>query len=432
MQINFCKNHREEIAHFRCFYCKQSICAKCRYNLNHHYFCSYRCYYFYLVDGLSSHFKLRWKEWLLLFQFITILVLVAGLHRQENKLSLLDKQLFELHQILDTLAARPSGELSDTLLLNFSSNLQGRQLTLGFPATPGSTILTWVNGKVATPNTKIKADSIFISLKLPQANNSVAAIAVSPAQKIISRYNRVISFPEKTTGKRLTISRGPTSQKALALTFDGGSDSRHTEEILRILRENQLQCTLFLTGKFIQQNPQLVRKMLADGHEIGNHTYSHPHLTTYALNRRHDLRPGVDSLFVISQLLKTDSIFFAISGRHLMPYWRAPYGEYNNDILKWAAKAGYIHIRWSQGFDTYDWVTDESSRLFRTPEEIFTHFQTQNQKQQFGLNGVIVLMHLGSQRNGNHVYLALPKLIPYLKREGYKLHKISQLLQITS
>lgn len=429
MQINFCKNHREEIAHYRCYYCKQSICAKCRHNLSHHYFCSYRCYYLYLGDLFTAHFKSHWKEWLLAIQFIAILLLIIVATKQGDKLVRLNQQLTELNQIVDTLAATPGNPDDHTRIQNFAVRQRGRQLTLGFPAVAGSIFLTWINGKIVPSQIREKGDSLFINLSLPQPNNSVTALAISPEEGVLSRFSRIFSFPQYRLRQNLSVSRGPTDQQALALTFDGGSDSRHTKEILQILRDNNLKCTLFLTGKFIQQNPNLVRTMVADGHEIGNHTYSHPHFTTYAENRRHNLRKGIDSLFVTRQLLKTDSVFFAVSGQHLLPYWRAPYGEYNDDILRWAAAAGYRHVRWSRGFDTYDWVTDESSRLFRTPRQIFDHFQTQDRRQPAGLNGVIVLMHLGSQRNGNHVFQALPELISYLRQRGYKISKISELLQ---
>ena len=136
----------------------------------------------------------------------------------------------------------------------------------------------------------------------------------------------------------------------------------------------------------------------------------------------------VNREYIHRQLQMTDSIFSKITNSELIPYWRAPFGEYNRQILNWAAELGYRHIRWSPTFDTFDWVTDQSSKLFRTPDDIYRHFLETEQKKE-ALNGVIVLMHLGSTRENGHVYEALTRLIPELKRRNYKLLKISQMLE---
>ena len=227
---------------------------------------------------------------------------------------------------------------------------------------------------------------------------------------------------------RRSILRGNVNRKKIALTFDAGSDDSNTLEILQILADHQLTCTLFLTGKFIEQHPDLVRRMMEEGHEIGNHTYDHPHLTTYEQNYQHQLLPDISREFIHRQLLETDSVFYSFTGEHLQPYWRAPFGEYNDQLLTWAAEAGFLHISWTGSFDTHDWVTDENSSLFKTPNEIYDSIMTMEQEQNFGLNGVIMLMHLGSHRRENHVYEVLPRLIQSVREKGYVLAKISDLL----
>ncbi|HQV32922.1 MAG TPA: polysaccharide deacetylase family protein, partial [Calditrichia bacterium] len=186
--------------------------------------------------------------------------------------------------------------------------------------------------------------------------------------------------------------------------------------------------TLFLTGQFIEKNPRLVLQMLADGHEIANHTYNHPHLTTFADNGLPETLEGADRDFLQGQLFRTDSLFRALTGIPMQPYWRAPYGEINPDILVWAAEAGYRHIHWSPGMDTMDWVSDSTSTLFRSPEAIAERLWEHARKKD-GLNGGIVLMHLGTTRTGKPVYTILDALIRDLQKAGYRPVKISQMLE---
>ena len=74
------------------------------------------------------------------------------------------------------------------------------------------------------------------------------------------------------------VVRGDSDQPAVALTLDGGSVAAFTPAMLEILRQHEVQLTIFITGQFAERNPELVREMIADGHEIGNHSYAHPRL----------------------------------------------------------------------------------------------------------------------------------------------------------
>src|SRR3990170_4037126 len=93
----------------------------------------------------------------------------------------------------------------------------------------------------------------------------------------------------------------------------------------------------------IERYPELVKKMAEDGHEIGNHTMTHPHLTTFEKNLKQQTLPGVDREFIIRQLKETAKIFRELTGKDMIPYWRAPYGEQNAEIRQWAYKAGFTH-----------------------------------------------------------------------------------------
>ena len=270
---------------------------------------------------------------------------------------------------------------------------------------------------------------VTFTLPLEYGNNQLRILVLDQQQQLVQQQQIRIDYHSQTIDLfRRSIERGNPARKNIALTFDAGSDDNHTREILAILQEQQLKCTLFLTGKFMERHPDLVKEIVSQGHEIGNHTYNHPHLTTYSDDRQQQLRPGITREYVQEQLLKTDSVFYALTGSKLKPYWRAPFGEYNEQILTWAAEAGYLHIHWTGSFDTRDWVTDETSDLYHTPEEIFEQVMKLETKNPAGLNGVIVLMHLGSQRLENHIFEILPRLIKEVRAKGYTFSNISGLL----
>lgn len=116
-----------------------------------------------------------------------------------------------------------------------------------------------------------------------------------------------------------------------------------------------------------------MKKLIQNNHEIGNHTFSHSHLTTYAMNHRQTTLPNVTKEFIFDELRKTDALFFKIAGRHLDPYWRAPFGETNAEIRKWASELGYMHIGWTnlnnQSMDSMDWVENASVPGYKTVEQ---------------------------------------------------------------
>jgi peptidoglycan/xylan/chitin deacetylase (PgdA/CDA1 family) len=230
------------------------------------------------------------------------------------------------------------------------------------------------------------------------------------------------------------ITRGNTGVREIAFTFDGGNEANVAGEILDILRARNARGTMFLTGQFIRMFPDVVRRLVADGHEVGNHSDTHPRLTTYAQNRRQQTRPGVTREFVIGQLRRAEESFRSLTGQPMAPYWRAPYGEHNGEIRAWAAEAGYRHIAWTRGadmaedLDTRDWVVDRSSRIYRTREEIAARILEFGQSRPEGLNGGIVLMHLATHRKADRPHEGLPDLLKTLQNQGYRLVTISELL----
>ncbi|MFC1513719.1 polysaccharide deacetylase family protein, partial [candidate division KSB1 bacterium] len=231
------------------------------------------------------------------------------------------------------------------------------------------------------------------------------------------------------------ISRGNNRRKEISLTFDGGASDNSAILIMDILREKEIQTTVFLTGQFIKNFPEAVKRILHDGHEIGNHTFSHPHLTTFEQNSRHELLSTITYDFFQSELIKADSIFFNLTNSHMEKYWRAPFGEINRPLLLWAAELGYEHISWTKGsipglnMDSYDWVSDESSDLYRSGQEIMDRLIQFADIDPYGANGAIILMHLGTNRDKDFLFEILPEIIDEFQRRGYTFVTMSELLR---
>lgn len=230
------------------------------------------------------------------------------------------------------------------------------------------------------------------------------------------------------------FTQGNPSVPEIAFTFDGHDGATVAGEILDFLQARGARATLFLGGRFIRVFPDLVRRMVADGHEIGNHLDTHPYLTTYAQNRRHETLPGVTREVVLGELRRAEASFRALTGRSMAPYWRAPYGEHNGEIRAWAADGGYRHIGWTrragaaEDLDTRDWVADTSSRIYRSREEIVTRILEFGGGRPGALNGGVILMHLNTHRQADRPHEALPHLLKSLQDQGYRLVTVSELL----
>ena len=197
------------------------------------------------------------------------------------------------------------------------------------------------------------------------------------------------------------IKQGNTSEKVVALTFDVGSDGTNFNRILDILAKHKIKATFFLSGQGAENHPSVVQKMGSHGHDIGNHSYSHPHF------------PQLTTVQMQSQLSRTEKIVKQITGRSTKPYFRAPYGEINAQILRAVGDAGYSYtFHWS--IDTMDWQGHSASYV---SNRVISNIHP----------GAIVLMHTGNGASGTPA--ALETIILNLKSKGYKFVTISQLMK---
>ena len=248
--------------------------------------------------------------------------------------------------------------------------------------------------------------------------------------------NTTINSPRSASGVPFMIDNASPQVGYYALTFDGGSNCNAAADIFDTLASRGVTSTIFVTGEFIRRFPHVIKKAAGDGHEVGNHTNRHPRLTTYADDRTQSTRPEVTRQFVINELEGAARALADRTGLRFAPLWRAPYGEYNRRICEWALEAGYVHIGWRQGgswgknLDTNDWVPTEDSPGYRSPEQVYEKI-VHIAKQPGGLNGGIILMHLGTERKlrSQQVHIILGKLIDSLRDLGYEPVTVSGLLQ---
>ncbi|MBI2910216.1 MAG: polysaccharide deacetylase family protein [Chloroflexi bacterium] len=194
------------------------------------------------------------------------------------------------------------------------------------------------------------------------------------------------------------IARGNTARPQVALTFDAGASSRPTPKILDTLRAHKLRVTLFITGDYAQKNPELLRQMAADGHELANHSYSHPDFVNLSDQQ------------IQEELRRTEDTVQKITGSTTKPFFRAPFGSRNARTNRVIAEAGYRSIYWT--LDSGDWVEGAIPSNVR-------------QKVVAGVsNGSIVVNHLGSEATAE----ILDEIINGIQNKGFSIVPVSQLI----
>ena len=178
--------------------------------------------------------------------------------------------------------------------------------------------------------------------------------------------------------------------------------------ILDILQESGVHVTFFVTGKWAEENPELVRRIAAEGHQVGNHTYSHPRL------------PELDEAALQDEVLRAEQILCDLSGQTTRPFLRPPYGSRNTAVLDWLAQHGYISIYWT--LDSLDSIPPAKTAAYLVDR--VTH-PTDHQGNPVPLDGMIVLMHVGNPTTAE----ALPEILAWLREEGYQVVPVSEILR---
>ncbi len=194
------------------------------------------------------------------------------------------------------------------------------------------------------------------------------------------------------------VVRGSQNGMRIALTFDAGASGQPTPAILDALKAAGVHSTFFLTGQFVDAYPDLVKRMADEGHEIANHSDTHPEFPKIGLDEARN------------QMAVTEEKIRSLTGMTTKPYFRFPYGARTQSLVQFVNGEGYLSIFWT--VDTLDWMTEA------TPESIRSRVMNN------ACPGAIVLMHCGSPQEAQ----VLPTIIQDLRASGYEVVTLSEVL----
>ncbi len=186
----------------------------------------------------------------------------------------------------------------------------------------------------------------------------------------------------------------------LYLTFDCGYENGVTGQILDVLKAHDVKACFFLVGNFVDQNPELVQRMVDEGHTVGNHTWHH-----------YDMARIADRETFEKELSYVEDKFREVTGRELDKYYRPPQGIYSEENLKMAQELGYHTVFWSLAY--VDWNNNDQP----SKEEAFSKLIPRVH------NGAVVLLHATSKTNG----AILDDLLTKWEEMGYRFATVEEL-----
>ncbi len=214
--------------------------------------------------------------------------------------------------------------------------------------------------------------------------------------------------PENTTGRSIVIERGPEDQDFVALTFDAGEGAGYTEEILDLLLEHNLKASFGVTGEWAREYPDLVNRILDEGHLLFNHSESHQSWTgdspgTAPLTREQRAAEVTGAHDAIEDVANWDA----------RPFWRPPYGDLDAEGQELLAEMGYDYTFW--------WTCDTLAWMETTAAEIAARCASDTD---FGGPGAIILMHVAQEQD----YLAVEQIIADYSAEGYEFVTLDKMI----
>ncbi len=193
---------------------------------------------------------------------------------------------------------------------------------------------------------------------------------------------------------------GKTGEKAIYLTFDAGYENGYTATLLDVLKEEKVPAAFFVVGNFIEENPELVKRMTDEGHIVGNHTMHHPDMSAIA-----------DEAGFRKEMSELEAAYKEAVGRDMLKFYRPPQGKYSERNLEMANRMGYTTVFWSLAY--VDWLQDSQP----SREEALNILNKRIHP------GAIVLLHSTSKTNAE----ILRELLQGWKAQGYVFKPISEL-----
>lgn len=193
---------------------------------------------------------------------------------------------------------------------------------------------------------------------------------------------------------------GDAAEKKLYLTFDAGYENGYTAQILDVLQKEKVPAAFFLVGNFLETAPDLVKRMVEEGHIVGNHTYSHPDMSKIA-----------DARAFEAEIERFEQGFRTLTGQELPRFYRPPQGKFSEDNLKQAKEMGYATVFWSLAY--VDWYNDKQPTRAEALRKLTARIHP----------GAIVLLHSTSRTNAE----VLAELLSKWKEMGYTFASLNEL-----
>lgn len=193
---------------------------------------------------------------------------------------------------------------------------------------------------------------------------------------------------------------GNTDDKIIYLTFDCGYENGNTEPILNALKKHNVKATFFVVGHYLESAPELVKRMLEDGHTVGNHTYHHPDMSSIV---------SVDQFK--QEMDDVATLFEQVTGQKMPMYYRPPRGIYNKSNMEMAKELGYQTFFWSLAY--VDWDQNKQPSHETAFKKLTTRIHP----------GALVLLHNTSKTNGE----ILDELLTKWEEMGYSFQTLDDL-----
>lgn len=193
---------------------------------------------------------------------------------------------------------------------------------------------------------------------------------------------------------------GDSDKKVIYLTFDCGYENNHTSDILDALKKHNAPATFFVVGHFLESAPELVKRMVNEGHIVGNHTYHHPDMS--AISDKESFQKELESV---------SRLFEEITGQQMVKYYRPPQGKYSTANLAMAKELGYKTFFWSLAY--VDWNADAQPGEEEAYDKLIGRIHP----------GAIVLLHNTSSTNGK----IMDELLTKWEAMGYTFEPLADL-----
>jgi peptidoglycan-N-acetylmuramic acid deacetylase len=193
-----------------------------------------------------------------------------------------------------------------------------------------------------------------------------------------------------------------TDEKILYLTFDAGYENGNTPAILEALKKHQAPAVFFAVGNFIKDNPDLIKRMITEGHIVGNHTMTHPDMSQIS---------SMESFQ--KELEGVEELYTSVTGEPMTKFYRPPRGVYSTENLSMAKELGYKTFFWSLAY--VDWIQEQQPSKEEAFQKLIPRIHP----------GAIVLLHNTSSTNA----AILDELLTKWEEMGYQFHSIKELTE---